>query len=92
MSTIDLPPQGDIAFFQDLEPKTQIVFTLTECPSQLHAGKYIYWISKEGKIVEKGCWDAGKEQSTIVTTAIDKDTNEPAPDLKQVKVPDLIRT
>ena len=86
MSLINLPDTGDIAFFQELEPKSQIVYTWTECPKPTYTGKYIFWITKDDKIVQKGCWAYGEEPGTLVEIVVEENTNEPAPDLIQVKV------
>ena len=80
MPIINLPPEGgDVAFFLNIEPDTRIVFTLTECPKNLFKGKHIFYVTKDDKIIEKGCWDEGKEPGTIATITVERNTNEPAP-------------
>ena len=81
MPIIDLPPNGDVAFFYNRDTETQVVHTWNPCPTRMHSDKFIYWVSKNDKIVEKGCWIPGKKIDELVLIVIEQDTNEPAPDV-----------
>jgi len=87
MSIIDLPPTGDIAFFYNRDADTQVVHTWDPCPKNTHSDKFIYWVSKNNKIVEKGCWIPGKTIDELVLIVVEENTNEPAPEVFPVEVP-----
>ncbi len=86
MPIIDLPPYGDVALFYNRDAETHVVHTWDPCPTNIHSDKFIYWVSKDNKVVEKGCWIPGKKIDELVLILIETDTNEPAPDLFPVKV------
>jgi len=61
MPIIDLPPYGDVALFYNRDAETHVVHTWDPCPTNIHSDKFIYWVSKDNKVVEKGCWIPGKK-------------------------------
>ena len=86
MPIIDLPPNGDVAFFYSRDTETQVIHTWDPCPKNMHSDKFIYWVSKNDKIVEKGCWIPGKNINELVLIVVEENTNELAPDLFPVEV------
>ena len=86
MPLIDLPPNGEVAFFYNRDTEAQVVHTWTACPKK-HSDKFIYWVSKNDKIVEKGCWIPGEKIDEFVLIVIEENTNEAAPDIFPIASP-----